>query len=197
MHDSWLRVAPGDDDCPFAAYSHGNGERHRFEDTLSLKANMPVVLLVNLGASLANGSRGRVVGFQTFEEATRPRVSRGEDWVPGQWLIPPAHVGHRQEAISKFIDTAAHTMYPLVRFDDGRVVPIFPNCTIEELGPVEEDGTQEEWSLRSRTQIPLMPGWAISIHKSQGMSISSAVIDLSSAFESGMQYVAFSRLRDL
>ena len=78
--------------------------------------------------------------------------------------------------------------YPIVEMRSGRKILAEPSDWI-----IEENGRV----LASITQVPLRLAWAITIHKSQGMSLDMAHIDLSRAFEYGQGYVALSRLRTL
>jgi len=58
---------------------------------------------------------------------------------------------------------------------------------------MKEDGVE----VAEVKQVPLRLAWAITIHKSQGMSLDGAKVDLSKAFMPGMGYVALSRVRSL
>jgi ATP-dependent DNA helicase PIF1 len=46
-------------------------------------------------------------------------------------------------------------------------------------------------------QIPLLPAYALTIHKSQGMTLDSAIVDCKNIFACGQMYVALSRVREL
>lgn len=78
--------------------------------------------------------------------------------------------------------------WPVVRtFDGDRVVAAPAEWKQEDNGLVRA----------TLIQVPLRLAWAITIHKSQGMTLDAAEIDLSDAFEPGMGYVALSRVRNL
>ncbi|MEZ4740194.1 MAG: AAA family ATPase [Flavobacteriales bacterium] len=61
--------------------------------------------------------------------------------------------------------------------------------------PVTKD--QKEEILGTYEQYPIKLAWAITVHKSQGLTFDKAIIDVGSAFAPGQVYVALSRLRSL
>ena len=80
------------------------------------------------------------------------------------------------------------TDYPVVQFRNGREVTLMPETW--EL----RDGDKKRASI---SQVPLRLAWAITVHKSQGMTLDAARIDLRKAFVEGMGYVALSRVKSL
>lgn len=91
-------------------------------------------------------------------------------------------------SLGTVIDFDVLTNYPIVEFRNGRTVTMLPDTW--EM----RDGDKKRASI---SQVPLRLAWAITVHKSQGMTLDAAKIDLRRAFVEGMGYVALSRVKNL
>ena len=134
---------------------------------LPLRVGAQVTLLYNLDISsgLCNGTRGCVTGF------VRAVSEMGD---------PPKETSVRQEATAVWY-------WPKVKFvraDGSHIVTVVKPHTWKLDTSVEE---------ATYVQIPLRHAWAITVHKSQGMSLSKVRMHLGDAFSEGQVYVAISR----
>ncbi|OHA62673.1 MAG: hypothetical protein A3E07_01100 [Candidatus Wildermuthbacteria bacterium RIFCSPHIGHO2_12_FULL_45_9] len=114
-------------------------------EILRLKVGAEVMFVKNEpGGQYVNGTRGKVIGFESRGVLVKTREGKTVVATPASWK----------------------------REEDGKV-------------------------LAEITQVPLRMAWAITVHKSQGMTLDEAETDLSQCFVPGQGYVALSRVRSL
>ena len=137
---------------------------------LELKVGAQVVLLRNLSDRLANGSRGVVVGFVG---------GAGGDDGGGQ---------HYNSIAAKMaMQQYRQSLRPQVQFDCG----ITQTIDIFEYFQGSGSGSLSRW------QVPLKLGWALTVHRAQGMTLSRVELQIDGAFAPGQAYVALSRATGL
>jgi len=168
-------------------------------ERISLKKGAQVMLIKNMDDGLVNGSLGKVIGFmseQTFESyqrneeeyyATQPQNSDDENGEGGAWGGEP-ELSERKLKLRELAASSAQ-LYPVVRFAvaDGTTRDLL--C-LRETWKIELPSGEVQ---ASRSQIPLILAWALSIHKAQGQTLERVKVDLGRVFEKGQAYVALSR----
>ena len=139
---------------------------------LGLKIGAQVMLVKNLDSdnNLVNGSTGVVTRFVHWIEG---KAEDPEFRLPKGW-------------------------------DSKMELPVVSFGQIDGAGGTEKVMIPRTWEITegdkiaaSRTQIPLRLAWVLSVHKSQGMTISHLDLNLRGVFEFGQAYVALSRGRCL
>ena len=172
----------------------------RTQDDLVLKVGSKVMFIKNnteLGVS--NGTMGELIGFAAvkIDDSKDDNDDLIEDDDIGS--DKDSDIGNDKQAAKSAKEKAKKDKakvkkpttqkMPVVRLNTGREVIAEPEEWIIE----DETGDV----LASYEQVPLCLAWAITIHKSQGMTLEAAEIDLSRTFELGQGYVALSRLKSL
>ena len=151
--------------------SKSRTETGGLETTLHLAIGARVMMTVNVETTdgLVNGVMGKVMAFKKNEKG-------------------------RVHAI-------------LVKFDEGKVGKRakttsryrqeYPNCVpiVRHKGQYQKQGNRG--AQITRMQFPLTLSWAVTIHKCQGLTLHSIVVDMKGKFNRGQAYVAFSRVKCL
>jgi len=147
------------------------------KENLELKVGAPVLFIKNNKIKgYINGTQGIVIGFKGIDTQSRVCLENGESLV-----------------------------YPVVETTEGKIIDVLPatwsilkyEIHTRVRGTGEEEMFIVDVPLASIIQLPLILGWALTIHKAMGMSLDCAEMDLSQSFENGMGYVALSRVRKL
>lgn len=141
-------------------------------DILKLKIGTQVMMTrnVNVEAGLVNGAKGVVVGFVP---ATDPSTL---EWVYGKSRVLSG-------------ETLPPVMLPEIKFLlAGKQVVKPYDFTLRD---------QKDVPLATRVQLPLRYAWAITVHKSQGMTLHFVKFDVSDARTAGQVYVGMSRAATL
>lgn len=173
----------------------------RTQDELILKVGAKVMFIKNnteLGVS--NGTMGELIGFAAVKvddsQNDSDALIDNEDGVDTNNTTDSETDTAKSDKDNAKKDQknpkskkAVTQKMPVVRLNSGREVIAEPEEWIIE----DETGDV----LASYLQVPLCLAWAITIHKSQGMTLDAAEIDLSRTFELGQGYVALSRLKSL
>ncbi len=171
----------------------------RTQDELVLKVGAKVMFIKNnaeLGVS--NGTMGELIGFSAVKiedkESSDALIEDDssddiDEEAAGEKTAKAKKSAAKKDKEKPKSKKPTTQKMPVVRLNSGREVIAEP----EEW--IIEDETGEV--LASYLQVPLCLAWAITIHKSQGMTLDAAEIDLSRTFELGQGYVALSRLKSL
>lgn len=85
-----------------------------------------------------------------------------------------------------------------VRFNEYEVIEIKPETWVNSVYKLDTNNNSfKQQEVGTFQQMPLRLAWAITIHKSQGLTFDRAIVDVQRAFACGQVYVALSRLKSL
>lgn len=164
-------------------------------DKLVLKVGAQVMMIKNQSSEdgpgwLVNGLVGKV---ESFEEVGATTAAAGERDSCDESSAGKTARGTKQPTKSAGSATGTRNRFPVVawRLPTGRI----EKTTVEHAEFKVENAEGEVQS--KRVQLPLILAWAMSIHKSQGQTLSRVKVDLGKVFEKGQSYVALSRATSL
>ena len=160
------------------------------KDRLKLKVGCQVMLLDNRFSylGLVNGSVGEIIGFES--------LALNNDRYRGDNSSPTAK--NYETAYDLMCEFNLGDEIPVVKFNNGVELAVpYHSWNKSEVVQNRQTG-EEEIKIRARlVQMSLRLSWAITIHKSQGMTLDAIICDFSRIFSEGQIYVAISRVKTL
>jgi len=161
-------------------------------ETITLKKGAQVMLIKNIDEQLVNGSLGRVIGFmdeRQFDSYNNNNIETAFSQSPGGTVQNDSGDSAPIDARQMMQGITTSRKWPLIRFPvaDGTWRDLL--CEPETWKIELPNGEVQA----SRSQIPLILAWALSIHKAQGQTLDRVKVDLGRVFEKGQAYVALSR----
>lgn len=187
---------------------------------VELREGCRVMLLKNyIDMRLCNGSQGTLHKLYVLSDPTEARELRqmlennqcgiiGDDRFFLEWQTEKETFELRffgRDRMNGKGSLSPLNMLPVVEFDSQKghkwlVMPMSFEFYIRELIPHETRKNRyvfREVLVATREQLPLMLGYAFTIHKAQGMDLESARLDLMNCWEVGQVYSALSRIKTL
>ena len=168
-------------------------------DVLRLRVGLPVLLTVNSPTEgYVNGTKGFVHKF-IMDSAVPTRVAIVEVRVPNPQWTQRHRASFTPEELAR-VETYDTIHAISIRYwsrstaeDPEELEPLAPKKFAEEAAAGRIMAQRHRWPVVG--QFPMIPASAITIHKSQGMSLDDVVVRADRAFAPGQVYVALSRLR--
>ncbi|KAL9650653.1 hypothetical protein ABK040_016370 [Willaertia magna] len=147
-------------------------------EVISLRIGAQVMLTKNdFGNYLVNGTRGEIIDFvkvdaSDFKAENKNLKPYAEEWIKRNRELLPKVLFTREENGKEV--KAVKIVYPAIFESDG---------------PLHSKGI--------RLQVPLKLAYAMTVHKTQGLTLQKCVIDLAKVFSAGQIYVALSRAKNM
>lgn len=148
------------------------------------------IMMIRNSDDYVNGTLGKVIGFEWI------RIEKDED----EGIIDLEYIKDYYDKNEEYYESDENWELAItVEVDDGRIIKVLR----ESWDNIEYTYNSHEKKITSKTigtftQYPIKLAWAVTIHKSQGLTFNRMYLNLGwGAFDTGQTYVALSRSRTL